>query len=69
MLEIEFPLRNRLWRDDMTGDVTLKDVGDTQFDIVGMLSHHGIRAVAGHVDLCAFFFPEGGVDSPLINIH
>lgn len=46
VLEHQLPLGHRLWRDDMTRDMTLEHIRDTEFEFVRMLSRQGVRVVA-----------------------
>ena len=48
MLKIKLLLRNRLWSNNMSGDVTLEDICNTQFNIVGVLSHHRVWSAVRH---------------------
>lgn len=45
MLEIQLLLGHGLGRDDMSRDMTLEDVSDTKFELVGVLSRERVGVV------------------------
>lgn len=52
MLEVQLLLRHGLGRDDMSRDMTLEDVGDTEFELVGVLSRERVGVVTVGLGHC-----------------
>lgn len=49
VLKVEFALRHRLGRYHVSGDVTLKGIRDTNFNVIGLHSGHVVTAIGlGH---------------------